>query len=578
MPFFIEYLLKLSIGLSVVWLFYQLVLRRLTFYNWNRWFLLVYSLLAFYFPFINLSPVLQRTEFMNTPIVQIIPVMDKIASNDHHLSIGTWEWIVLLVGLGSSILLVRLIIHHISFLQLRRSAKLLLDLPVKLYQVDKKIIPFSYGDSIFINQHQYSEEELKDIIRHEFVHVKQKHSVDMLWAECLCIFNWYNPFAWLIRTAIRQNLEFIADSKVVQAGIDKKQYQYLLLKVVGVSQYSIASNFNFTSLKTRIAMMNKLKSAKVHLIRFLLTVPLIAVVLLSFRNNISIQSSNKPFITDQSQKHDTVPATRLFSRDVTSMVAVNNEISITLKNGKKEIYNLNDPEQQKAFHKKYGDLPAPPSAPVSPAIPAAPAPPAVPSLPSNVSSIHINNEKVTIALKDGRVEKYDLNKPAEKQAYEKKYGASFPAAPKAPVAPMKPVVVTTPTVVGVEPFISVDIVDPTVVVTPTVSSDVIDVQPKIVLEVPIENDVVVTEVTKQTSREQLEHLKKQLLQKGYTLSVNSTTYVDGVLKSIEGTISDDNSKARFTGKDFNKIVISKATYHSGKSAFHIRIVGGVVNL
>ncbi len=52
----------------------------------------------------------------------------------------------------------------------------------------------------------------------------------MIWAEVLCILNWYNPFAWLIKKVIRQNLEFIADQKVLQNGLDKKQYQYLLLK------------------------------------------------------------------------------------------------------------------------------------------------------------------------------------------------------------------------------------------------------------------------------------------------------------------------------------------------------------
>jgi hypothetical protein len=49
----------------------------------------------------------------------------------------------------------------------------------------------------------------------------------------------------MIRTSVRQNLEFIADHKVLQNGIDKKEYQYLLLKVIGVSQFSIAPNLIF---------------------------------------------------------------------------------------------------------------------------------------------------------------------------------------------------------------------------------------------------------------------------------------------------------------------------------------------
>ena len=69
----------------------------------------------------------------------------------------------------------------------------------------------------------------------------------------------YNPFAWLIRYSIRQNLEFIADRQVVGNGLNKKDYQYHLLKVIGQARNRLANNFNFYSLKKRITMMNKMR-------------------------------------------------------------------------------------------------------------------------------------------------------------------------------------------------------------------------------------------------------------------------------------------------------------------------------
>jgi beta-lactamase regulating signal transducer with metallopeptidase domain len=147
------------------------------------------------------------------------------------------------------------------------------------------IIPFSFGKSIYINRAMHSEEELKKIIEHEFVHIKQRHSADMIWAEIFCMLNWYNPFAWLIRKSIRQNLEFIADNGVLESGIDRKQYQYLLLKVTGNTSYSMGNNFNFSSLAKRIFMMNKAKSATIHLVKFLFILPLAAVMILAFRSN-----------------------------------------------------------------------------------------------------------------------------------------------------------------------------------------------------------------------------------------------------------------------------------------------------
>src|SRR5690606_26116499 len=141
--------------------------------------------------------------------------------------------------------------------------------------------------SIFINKRLHTEKELQQIIAHEFVHVRQRHTIDLLWCELLCIVNWYNPFAWLIRKAVRQNLEFIADNEVLQNGVDKKQYQYLLLRVTDAVRFTITNHFNFTSLKKRIVMMNRSRSAKIQLGRFLFVLPLMAVLMLAFRSSVS---------------------------------------------------------------------------------------------------------------------------------------------------------------------------------------------------------------------------------------------------------------------------------------------------
>ncbi len=247
MPAILIYLLKLSVSLSVVYLFYQSVLRRLTFYAWNRFYLIGYTALSFFIPFINITPVLERNEMMNNRIVQFIPHIGALneQAEVHRYpasSISTsWsieDFIMVFLLAGVVVMLLRLLIQLLSFKKIMNKAQLVSDNDVKLYQVDRSIIPFSFGNSIFINQRLHSEEELKEIIRHEFVHVCQKHTLDIIWAELLCVINWYNPFVWLIRRAIRQNLEFIADNKVLQTGFDKKQYQYLRLKVIGNNQVS----------------------------------------------------------------------------------------------------------------------------------------------------------------------------------------------------------------------------------------------------------------------------------------------------------------------------------------------------
>src|ERR1700722_8489436 len=255
MPAFILYLLKFSISMAIVYLFYQLLLRRLTFYGWNRLYLFGYCLLCFVIPFINISPLTQQQHFDNAQLVRYIPVIENyipasparaivqhVVSENH--SINAWQIFYAILVTGSVIMLIRLITQLMSLQKIKRNATIIHDEETVIYHVDKKIIPFSFGNAIYLNQDMHSEKELQEIILHEYVHVKQKHTADIILSELICVINWYNPFAWLMRHAIRQNLEFIADNKVLQHGADKKLYQDHLIKVVGSPQYRIANNFN----------------------------------------------------------------------------------------------------------------------------------------------------------------------------------------------------------------------------------------------------------------------------------------------------------------------------------------------
>jgi BlaR1 peptidase M56/CarboxypepD_reg-like domain len=289
MHLLLVYILKLSVSLAVVFLFYHFVLRKLTFYNHNRWYLLGYTMLSFIIPFINVAALLQKNNWQGNEVINWVPVLQGNAmaglEQDNAATFNVWNLLIVIISTGVLVMLGRLLLHVFSFRKMLGKASAVNTVGMNLYQVNENIIPFSFGNSIFINRHLHTETELQEIIRHEFVHVKQRHSIDIIWAELLCAFNWYNPFVWLLKKSIRQNLEFIADNKVLENGIGKKEYQYLLLKVMGNNQYSIANQFNFSSLKKRIAMMNKTKSAKRQLVRLLFLLPATAVLLLAFRSS-----------------------------------------------------------------------------------------------------------------------------------------------------------------------------------------------------------------------------------------------------------------------------------------------------
>ena len=392
-----QYLIKFSISLAIVYLFYHFLLRRLTFYTSNRWYLLLYSASSFLIPLINVSSLLEKRELQSDNIVQFIaafPSTSKVNqevlthSSSYFLMKEIGEWLLIIFAMGVLFMLGRLILQYFSLLKVKKNSTLLFKDNVAIFQVNKPIIPFSIGNSIFINQHLHNEEELKEIIRHEFIHVKQKHSIDILLGELLCVFNWYNPFAWMIRRAIRINLEFITDNKVLESGLDKKEYQRLLLKVIGISQFSLSTPFNFSSLKKRIAMMNKKATAKVQLLRLLLLLPVLTVILLAFRsvkNDITMQANSKY----SNIIRDTIPS------------------------------NVND---------TIPNPPPPPPPPPSKMPPAPPPPPPPPALPKDVKSINITEKKVTVTLKNGKVEKYDLTDPSDRETFQKKYGEALDRA------------------------------------------------------------------------------------------------------------------------------------------------------
>ncbi|WP_207510214.1 M56 family metallopeptidase [Longitalea luteola] len=431
----LQYIIKLSISLSVVYLFYQLFLRRLTFYNWNRWYLLIYSMVCFVIPFINVFTIIvKQPTLRESALINYIPAITQMANGTDvtvESGAGTINWMqvtTLVIAAGMLLMMVRLVVQYYSLFKMRSKAVLLYEDKVKLYHIDAPVMPFSFGRGIYVNQYQHSEDELKEIIRHEFIHVKQRHSLDIIWSEVLCILNWYNPFAWLLRHDIRQNLEFIADQQVLQTGLDRKQYQYLLLKVIGVNSFSIATNFNFSSLKKRIAMMNKARSARVHLIRFLFLLPLLLVVLLAFRNATQHKDRQEPlkqFLTDTIPAAVKTPAG--WKNIVTIDITDEKLVTLRLKNGRIEKYDLNNPKQKEAFERQYGALPEPPTPPAAPELTLRddkelPDAPAAPDAPEKTEAAGLPDKPETPNTPDA------AGVPVP------------PTAPDAPEAPEKPVI------------------------------------------------------------------------------------------------------------------------------------------
>lgn len=476
MPILLPYMIKASIGLAAVYLFYQVFLRRLTFHQWNRWYLLLYALLSLFLPLMNIYWWMDPPQESDT-LIRYVPSIG-LSADTSTAGMSAKDLLAGLALAGMALMLGRLAMQYFSYRRLRKTARLLVKEDVKLYQVEQRIIPFSFGNAVYINPAIHDPEELKEIIRHEMVHVRQKHTIDMVFAELLVAFNWYNPFAWLIRHAIRQNLEFVADKAVLSHGVDRKTYQYLLLKVIGQKQFSLGTHLNFSALKNRINMMNRLQSAKLHLLKFSFAIPLLAVLLLAFRKE-QIDTHKEQAVAQQEPSAevalhlvvtDTLPAPIHVQPEINrkgyiiSIADNAGECIVIIKNKKRQLVKaieLTEWNKSEAMYRaQYGDIsplpplhaapPAPvlsvnvaPDPAVAPAPPAGAVPPAPPTIvpppslpPSVVSSVkwmQINDGQVRLETNKGKIEQYNLNIPAEKAAFEKKYPGTYselPAGPK----------------------------------------------------------------------------------------------------------------------------------------------------
>lgn len=139
--------------------------------------------------------------------------------------------------------------------------------------------PFSWMNYVVISRDDY-ENNCPAISAHELKHVTCRHWVDLLIAQIVCIVNWFNPAAWLMRDELMLVHEYQADMAVIDGGHNPQEYQMLLIKkAVGARFPSLANSLNHSKLKKRITMMYKEKSGAGRKLKALALAPTLALAL-----------------------------------------------------------------------------------------------------------------------------------------------------------------------------------------------------------------------------------------------------------------------------------------------------------
>ncbi len=144
--------------------------------------------------------------------------------------------------------------------------------------------PFSFFNKIVLSKQTLNHPNLKMIVNHEDIHVREKHTVDILLTEMMFIAQWFNPFAWLIKDAVKNNLEYITDNRIVQKH-NPQAYQMAMLTLAdkdGVAPFLTA--LNGSQLKNRIIMMKRKKRSRYTFLKQLVVLPLLAILIMGLSN------------------------------------------------------------------------------------------------------------------------------------------------------------------------------------------------------------------------------------------------------------------------------------------------------
>jgi hypothetical protein len=131
-----------------------------------------------------------------------------------------------------------------------------------LVELGEETAPFSFWNRLFVHPGSYDPDTYRRVVEHELIHLRQRHTLDLLLAELLVVVQWCNPFAWAYRRAIENNLEFLTDSEMLHRGTDAVDYQLSLLRVAVPNRaVGLTTGYNQTLLEQRILMMKAKRSS-----------------------------------------------------------------------------------------------------------------------------------------------------------------------------------------------------------------------------------------------------------------------------------------------------------------------------
>jgi len=287
-----HYLLEANLYLTLFYLAYCLFLKRDTHYRLKRIYLIFTCIISFILPVLQVSALrpVKPAETINTVAYTSLPVQNiKVIPSDspilaptaapiikHDFTLQDGLWYAYLAG--AIVLLLSFFVNLYSLIRLMYNNRSIKEGKHRVIYLSGTSTAFSFFNYLFIGTDTNGADT---IIRHELVHIRQKHSMDILFLEVLKIINWFNPFIYLLQNSLKTVHEYIADEQTAAYETDALAYSsFLVMNAYGTDGLPITNSFfNYNLLKKRIIMLNQQRSGNLARLKYLVAIPICAALL-----------------------------------------------------------------------------------------------------------------------------------------------------------------------------------------------------------------------------------------------------------------------------------------------------------
>lgn len=299
---------KMILCSAVMFAYYLLFLKDKTFHHYNRFYLLLSVIISLVLPLIKVSYFTIETDKNLYLLLSQLNQNQLQTTTNYDITIYSVFYAI--IGVVSIILLIRLIVGIIRIQSIKKQFPNETIEGIKFYQTNLNNAPFSFFRNLFWKQTiQLDSPVGQQILKHEMVHIQQKHSWDKLLMQVTKSVFWFNPVFYFINKEINLIHEYLADNKAVKKSDTRAFAQMLLESHFSGSVIPVTSPFLSSNLKKRLTMLTK-NQTKYSYARKLFALPILFFMVFAYMvnaKNKEITETNKAIeIAVNEMKNDTI--------------------------------------------------------------------------------------------------------------------------------------------------------------------------------------------------------------------------------------------------------------------------------